>query len=95
MKACIIKNLRCGTDPNNALSPLRLLSPSSASNNVTVSWQSVPGVSHFLERGTNLALPPVFRPLAKNIPGQPGTTTYTDTDTVGTGPFFYRVGVGN
>jgi hypothetical protein len=23
------------------------------------------------------------------------TTTYTDTNAVGTGPFFYRVGVGN
>jgi hypothetical protein len=31
--------------------------------------------------------------LATNLPGQPGSTTYTDTNAAGAGPFFYRVGV--
>ena len=60
-----------------------------------ISWQSVAGDSYFVERSTHLAASPAFMPLATGIPGQPGTTTYTDTNTVGGGPFFYRVGVGN
>jgi hypothetical protein len=32
-------------------------------------------------------------PVATNIPGQLGTTAYTDTNAVATGPLYYRVGV--
>jgi len=42
---------------------------------------------------TNPATEPPFLPLATGIVGQPGTTTFTDTNAVGAGPFFYRVGV--
>jgi hypothetical protein len=85
---------RCLTDPANALSRLRLLSPQSThGTNVTVSWQSVEGVSYFLDRSTDLS-PSSFTPLASDILGQPGTTTFMDTNAV-TGPrLFYRVGVG-
>jgi len=86
---------RCGTCPTNALSVLRLLSASSDGMSVTLTWQSVAGVNNLLERSTNLSAPPHFTPVATNLPGQPGTTTYTDTNAVGAGPFFYRVGVGN
>jgi hypothetical protein len=86
---------RCGTDPTNALSALRLLAPVSGATNVTVMWQSVTGVNYFLERGANLATSPVFTPLATGIAGQPGTTTYSDTNASGAGPWFYRVGVNN
>jgi len=84
---------RCATDPTNALSALRLLPPVTTSANVTVSWQSVAGVNYFLERSTNLSPPSAFILLATNISGQSVTTTYADTSALGTGPFFYRVGV--
>ncbi len=83
----------CGTDPTNALSALRLLAPVSGGTNVIVIWQSVAGVSYFLERAVNLAASPTFTPVATGIPGQTGTTTYTDTNAIGAGPWFYRVGV--
>jgi hypothetical protein len=81
----------CGTDPKNRLSALRLLSATPTSTNSTVTWQSVAGVNYFLERSGNLASP--FTLLATNIVGQAGTTSYTDTNAAGAGPFFYRVGV--
>jgi hypothetical protein len=50
-------------------------------------------VNYFLECSTNLAATPRFTSLATNLPGQPGTTTYTDTNAVGAPSRFYRVGV--
>ena len=74
---------------------LRLLSASPTGTNVTVTWQSVVGVSYFLERCTNLASLPPFSLLATNLAGQPYTTSYTDTAATNACPYFYRVGVGN
>jgi len=71
----------------------RLQTPVSMPASVVVEWTSVANRSYFLERATNLAAPMQFAPLATNLPGQPGTTRYTDTNAIGTGPFFYRVGV--
>jgi hypothetical protein len=65
------------------------------SGSVTVSWTSVSGHSYFLERSTGLTAPSAFTLLATNIYAQSGITSYTDTNAVGAGPFFYRVGVGN
>ena len=84
---------RAGTDPTNAVSVLRLLNPATGAPGVIVSWQSVSGRNYFLERGTHLGAQPAFLPLATDIVGQPGTTTFTDTNAVSAGPFFYRVGV--
>jgi hypothetical protein len=84
---------RCGTDPTSALSALRLLRPTVSKTNVTVTWQSMAGVSYSLERSTNLSPPLVFTPLATNLLGQAGTTTYIDATAFGQGPFFYRVGI--
>ncbi len=81
----------CGTCPTNASSALRLLAASPTGTNVTVSWESVAGINYLLERSANLAEP--FTVLATNIVGQPDTTSYADTNALGPGPFFYRVGV--
>ena len=86
---------RCLTDPTSALSALRSLSASSAGTSVIVSWQSVAGVNYFVERSTNLSASPPFTLLAPNLPGQSSKTSYTDTNSVGLAPRFYRVGVGN
>jgi hypothetical protein len=86
---------RCGTDPTNALSALRLLAPMTTGTNITVTWQSVAGVNYFLEHGTSVTDSATFIPLATNIAGQAGMTSYLDHPAVGSGPFFYRVGVGH
>lgn len=86
---------RCRTNPTNSQSALRIISALPTGTNVTVSWQSVAGVNYFLERSANLLNPaPVFTPVAAGIPGQDGTTSYSDTNAFGTGPFFYRIVVG-
>src|SRR5262249_55758921 len=69
-----------GTNPTSALSALRLLPPASDGTNVIVTWQSVAGVIYSLERTGNLS--GGFTPLATGIPGQPGTTTYTNGNAV-------------
>jgi hypothetical protein len=58
-----------------------------------MTWISVAGVSYFLERCTNLAALAPFSLLATNLPGQPGTTSFTDTNSANLAPLFYRVGV--
>src|SRR5207244_11188272 len=55
---------RCGTDPTNALSALRLLTPQTGGVSVAVTWQSIAGVNYFLERSTSLAESPAFTPPA-------------------------------
>jgi hypothetical protein len=81
-----------GTLPNSAASALRLQTPTVGSNGVTLTWPSVADHLYFIERSTNLSLSPAFLPLAGNIPGQAGSTSYTDTNAVGRGPYFYRLG---
>jgi hypothetical protein len=87
----------CSTDPTNALSVLRMFSTAGAATQVTVNWQSVAGVTYFLERSASLGssnnVATNFALLATNILGQVGTTAYTDTKATGAGPYFYRVGV--
>jgi hypothetical protein len=83
---------RCGTDPTNVLSVLRLLTPMPVGSDFVLRWESVPGRKYSLARSTNLVAAP-FVPVAANIIGQTGTTTYTDANAAGRGPCFYRVGV--
>jgi len=84
---------RCLTCPTNALSLLKVLSATPAGGDVLVSWQSEPGVSYFIERCTQLVASPQFSPLATNLAGQAGTTTFTDTNADNNSSAFYRVGV--
>ncbi|HTY86022.1 MAG TPA: PKD domain-containing protein [Candidatus Acidoferrum sp.] len=84
-----------GTNPTNALSVFRMASARATNNppGLVVTWQSVSGISYFLQRGTNLGAPPAFSTIRTNITGQAGTTSYTDTNATGFGPYFYRAGV--
>ncbi len=81
------------TVPTNALSALRLLTPQTVGTNLVVSWQSVSGKSYFLQRSAGLGTNASFLPLASNLAGQAGTTTFIDTNAAPAGPRFYRVGV--
>jgi hypothetical protein len=79
------------TDPTNALSVLKLLTPQPDPNGVVVSWQSVLGHSYSIERATNATSP--FSLLQTNIPGQSGTTSFNDTNAAAGGALLYRVAV--
>ena len=72
-----------------------MLAPASTNNpsGLVISWQSVNTRTYYLQRSTNLAAQPAFSSIQSNIVGQANMTTYTDTNAVGAGPFFYRVGV--
>jgi hypothetical protein len=84
---------RAGTDPTNAASTLLLLNPAPSGSNIVVTWLSALNQTYYLQRSLGLGSPSVFLPLATNLPGQSGTTSYTDTNAAGSGPFYYRVGV--
>jgi hypothetical protein len=60
--------------------------------NLVVTWQSVTNITYFLQRSSSLA-PGSFQPLATNLPGWAGVTTYIDTNAPAPGPWYYRVGV--
>jgi hypothetical protein len=80
-----------GTDPSDASSTLSLLPPFySPQTGATISWNSVSSRTYFVQRGSDLKL---FATVSPDIPGQPGITSYVDTNAIGNGPFFYRVGV--
>ena len=81
-----------GLNPTNPASILQMMPPASSGTNLVVTWQSVPNINYFLQRSSSLA-PGSFQPLATNIPGQTGTTSYTDTNAPAPGPWYYRVGV--
>ncbi|MGC3958206.1 MAG: choice-of-anchor Q domain-containing protein [Verrucomicrobiota bacterium] len=83
-----------GTNPTNAASALRMLSISNTSSGIAVTWSSVTNRAYSLERATNLAASPAFGLVAQsNLTGLNGSTTITDTNSAGSGPFFYRVRV--
>jgi hypothetical protein len=84
---------RASTVPTNAASVLRMLTPSNSVSGLKTSWQSVSGVTYLLERSATLGAQFPFSILQSNILGQIGSTSYTDTNVLVSGGFFYRVGV--
>jgi hypothetical protein len=84
---------RVGTSPIDSASVLRMLSVASATNGLTIAWQSVSGICYFLECSTNLSAHPAFSVVQSNLTGQAGTTTYTDTNLPASAQIFYRIGV--
>jgi hypothetical protein len=84
---------RTATDPTNALSVLKMLTISNDVSASAIAWQSVSGVRYVLERSGDLGAPSAFSTLATNLVGQAGTTSFTDTNAIGSGQYFYRVGV--
>lgn len=84
---------RAGTDPMNPSSALRLLIPRFDGTNWLVSWQSVLERNYTVERSINLSVSNNFLPVARTVPGQPGTTTVIDTNSTAPGPIIFRVRV--
>jgi hypothetical protein len=84
---------RVGTDSSGSPASLWLEVPQFLPATATVTWTSVTNRSYVLERSTSLSAPMLFTPVTTNLPGQTGTTSYTDTSASGPGPFFYRVRV--
>lgn len=82
-----------GTDPTKANSALRIVQSTNAASGLSITWSSVNTRTYSLERATNLAALPAFTALRTNVVGASGTTTITDTNASGPGPFFYRVRV--
>jgi hypothetical protein len=84
---------KSGTIPTNAASVLQLASPvfTNSPAGMVVTWQSVSGISYYLQRSSDLAQP--FSVLQSNLVGKVGTTIYKDTSATNSGPYFYRVGV--
>ncbi len=80
-----------GTVPTDVASALRLLTPTPGVSGTIVSWESVSNRTYFLERASDLGDQPAFSMLTSNIVGELGTTSFTDTNAVGSGPFFYQV----
>ena len=82
-----------GTNPKDPSSVLKMLPPKPSGSNIVVTWESVNTRTYYLQRASGGTFPAVFQQIASSIPGLPGTTSYTDTNVTGPGPFFYRIGV--
>ena len=83
----------CLTDPANAASGLFVVSATPATTNVIVTWQSVAGLTYFLQRSTNVAMSSPWAPVATNHSGKAGSTSFTHTNAVSANQAFYRVGL--
>ena len=81
-----------GLNPTNPASVFILQSPAITVTNATLTWSSVANVTYYVQRSGDLSAPN-FSSIQSNLVGQAGFTSYTDTNAVGNGPFFYRVGV--
>ncbi|MEI7936195.1 MAG: thrombospondin type 3 repeat-containing protein [Verrucomicrobiota bacterium] len=81
-----------GTDPTSAASSLRLEAPVVVPPALVLRWNSDASHAYFIERATELGSTAAFSLLQSDIPGQAGTTTFTDASAPWDGAAFYRVG---
>jgi hypothetical protein len=88
-----LQEWQAGTNPTNAASVLRLLTPVLTNSAVAVSWKSVAGIGYFLERKAMTFSTNYFAPVLTNFPGRTGTTTFLDTNAISSPGLLYRVGV--
>ena len=86
---------RCGTDPTNAASVLRLLSPIWSESGVTLTWPTVRSRTYLVQRATALGNAANFQTIATNLPASYSyTNTFLDYDAAFMPePLFYRIGV--
>jgi hypothetical protein len=83
-----------GTDPTNSASVLRLLTVDRVGGSLVFEWASVTGRVYSVYRSDDLLFDWPVLPLTSSIPGDmSGTSSYTDSS--GTTPAFYRIGVQN
>jgi hypothetical protein len=82
-----------GTDPTDPLSVLSMVSATKSPTSATVTWESTSTRSYFIQRASELGAQPAFATIVTNVTGRSGTTTFTDTNAAGGGPWLYRVGV--
>jgi hypothetical protein len=81
-----------GTNPTDASSVLKITSATDSPAGFVVTWESQNTRMYYLQRSAALTHSG-FSTIQDNIIGQAGTTSYTDANALGPGPFFYRVGV--
>ena len=82
---------KAGTIPTDSTSVLKVASPTNSVSGVVVTWQSVSGVTYYLQRSGDLT--GGFSSIVSNLTGQAGNTSYTDTTATNSGPYFFRIGV--
>jgi hypothetical protein len=82
---------RAGTVPLDSTSVLLMSVPVISPAGTTLTWQSQTNISYYVQRTPALSAP--FSTIQSNIAGQPGTTSFTDTNSIGNSSLFYRVGV--
>jgi hypothetical protein len=96
------QEFQTGTVPTGSASVLQMRPPIVTRTNVTVIWSSrtswLNGIQqyYFLQRSTNLLAQPAFSTIQSNIAARiinTNTTLFIDTNAMGPGPYFYRVGV--
>jgi hypothetical protein len=83
-----------GTDPLDPASYLRMVKSGVApgAGGLIIRWSSVDGKFYRLERRTNLVVGETVT-VKENIPGAAPVNSETDATAVGTGPWFYRIGL--
>ncbi|HYG34560.1 MAG TPA: choice-of-anchor Q domain-containing protein [Clostridia bacterium] len=84
---------RAGTSPIDRSSALRMWILNATGSDVTLGWASVTNRVYVVEKAVGLPSGFAFSPLAKEIRGFDGVSTFVDTNKVDSDFIFYRVGV--